>query len=292
MAMKIYHILLKRTRCPRPRTWRKKGTPSSHAPTSSSPHAPRRSRPEHACQCSWAWGGLGWAGLCTVRGASGGRRRLSRAAVVCAHAVHMPHLHRAATVVLAVEQHRLSCRSAGLKGEEAGTCACSVEPVYFQPLSKARNRCRRQPTMPWARPGGATTASYRNLGGSGAAAEGVKGVSRAAGGRQKEAERGEPRWRCTSRHAGCALEAPGIGVRQPVRANDGAALGKGCLNRGVVDRKRKVRHVDAHLLVPSRCRGRHAIRRNAGESCDAHPIQGNGLFCAPCAKSGIAAFTE
>ena len=111
--------------------------------------------------------------------------------------------------------------------------------------------------MPWARPGGATTASYRNLGGSGAAAEGVKGVSRAAGGRQKEAERAEPRWHCTSRRAGCALEAPGVGVRQPVRANDGAALGKGCLNRGVVDRKRKVRHVDAHLLVPSRrrCRG-------------------------------------
>ena len=82
------------------------------------------------------WAGLGWA--VHGEGCRWGCRRLSRAAVVCAHAVHMPHLHRAATVVLAVEQHRLSCRSAGLKGEEAGTCACSVEPVYFQPLSKAR----------------------------------------------------------------------------------------------------------------------------------------------------------
>jgi hypothetical protein len=60
---------------------------------------------------------------------------LSRAAAVqCA--VHMPRLHRAATVVLAVEQHRRSRRSAGLEGEEAGTCTCtctcSVEAVYIQ----------------------------------------------------------------------------------------------------------------------------------------------------------------
>ena len=54
-------------------------------------------------------------------------------------AVHMPRLHRAAAVVLAVEQHRRSCRSAGLESEEAGTCTCSVEAVYTQPpLSKAR----------------------------------------------------------------------------------------------------------------------------------------------------------
>merc|ERR1740124_732107 len=78
-------------------------------------------------------------------------------------------------VVLAVEQHRRSCRSAGLESEEAGT-----------------------------------------------------------------------------------LEAPSVGVRQPVRASDGAARGKGGLNRGVVDRKRKVGHVAAHLLIRAcwrrRCR--------------------------------------
>ena len=68
---------------------------------------------------------------------------LSHAAAVhmqCAcTAVHMPRLHRAAAVVLAVEQHRRSCCSAGLEGEEASTCTCSVEAVYTQPpLYKAR----------------------------------------------------------------------------------------------------------------------------------------------------------